>query len=231
MITLLLACSGEPDKDGAIPIDTAADDSGDTGSVKPPDIVLGHPYVVVVAATTPGSLDSTCELDLVLTNKSDGTVAATLEMNAQGRDWAGTELVGGTLYTANFSAIDCNAADDKSYESGSFSGQEGILFVLWYTGVNVGYDALEQGTEGGDFKGGEASVTVANSTPDANVQALATELGITATLQTADASGNVYALTWSTDLNVGEVLSEFTKRLDDAYVSGTPTWLTEPDWW
>lgn len=228
---LLLACTGDDDKDASITVDTSVDDSGDTGSVKPPDIVLGDPYVVMVAATSPGSLDSTCELDLTLTNKSDGTVAATLALQAKGRDWAGVGLTGGTLYTAYFAETGCNAGDDKTYESGSFSGQEGILFVLWYTGVNVGYDALEQGTEGGDFKGGEATVTVANSTPDANVQAVAAELGLTATLQSTDASGNIYFLSWETELNVGEVLSTFTQRLDDDYVSGTPTWLTEPDWW
>jgi hypothetical protein len=228
-----VGCTGDDDKaGGSIPVDTSQPDSGDTGSVKPPEIVLGDPYVVMVAATTPGSLLSTCELDLEVANKSDGGVAATLSLSAAGRDWSGAGLTGGTQYQATFTATGCtNAGDKDPYVTGTFSGQEGILFVLWYTGVNSGYDALEQGTEGADFTGGEATVTVALTTDDATVQAEATSVGVTATLTGADDTGNIYFLTWENELNVGAVLSAFTADLGDAYVSGTPTWISEPDWW
>jgi hypothetical protein len=233
MIWLFFACTGgTDDKVEDIGLDTSVADTADTGSVKPPDIVLGDPYVVMVAATTPGSLNSTCELDLEIKNKSDGVVAASLALFANGRDWDGAPLTGGTQYQATFTAKSCtNREDPEPYVSGTFSGQEGLLFVLWYTGVNIGYDALEQGTEGGDFKGGEATVVSTSTADDAAVQAIATSLGITATLQTAAEEGNTYLLTWESEENVGAVLAAYTEQLGDDYVSGSPTWLTEPDWW
>ena len=232
MLLLLFACTGGDDKVEEIGVDSAIDDSGDTGSVKPPEIILGDPYVVMVAATTPGSLNSTCELDLEVANKSDGGVAATLSLQAKGRDWDGAGLTGGTQYQATFSAVGCTNRDDpEPYVSGTFSGQEGILFVLWYTGVNIGYDALEQGTEGWDFLGGEANIVVTAATPDADVQSIASALGIVATLSGSTADGNTYLLTWESEANVGAVLATYTESLGDNYVSGNPTWLTEPDWW
>ena len=232
-LLVLFACTGgDDDKPDDIVIDTGTADTAETGSVKPPDIVLGDPYVVMVAATSPGSLNSTCELDLEITNKSDGLIAATLALQANGRDWNGAGLTGGTLYSATFTALECtNAENPDPYVSGSFSGQEGTLFVLWYTGVNIGYDALVQATEGGDFVGGEATVVVLAATDDANVQAVATSVGVTATLASSAAEGNTYALTWESEANVGAVLSAYTEQLGDEYVSGTPTWVAEPDWW
>lgn len=233
MLIYLLACTPEADDKGETAgVDTAISDSADTGSVKPPEIILGDPYIVMVAATTPGSLNSTCELDLEITNKTDGGVAASLALQAEGRDWDGAPLVGGTLYSAVFTAVNCsNLPDPEPYVSGSFSGQKGTLFVLWYTGVNIGYDALEQTAEGGDFLGGEATVVVANSTPDSNVVAVATSLGVSAALQSTAAEGNTYLISWESEVNVGAVLAAYTEQLGDDYVSGTPTWLTEPSWW
>lgn len=234
LLPLLFACTdpGKTDDTAGVDNDTAADDSGDTGVVKPPDIVLGDPYVAIVAATTNGSLASTCELDMTLTNVVDGSTAATLALRARGRDWSGASLTGGVQYKAEFSAIACNNGDDKYFESGTFSGQEGILFVLWYTGVNIGYDALEQGSEGGDFVGGEATLVVRNSYPDGNVQSVAAGIGpITATLESSAADGNTYKLSWDDEENVAYVLSQFTEQLGEDYVSGSPAWLEKPSWW
>ena len=228
----LLACDdGEDTKDGDLGVDTA--DTGDTGdtAVKPPDIVLGDPYAVVVGASSPGSWASTCDLDLTLKDNSDGSTAATVELLAKGCDWAGAPLTGGTQYKGYFSATGCVIGNDKSYESSAFSGQEGYIMALWYTGVNIGYSALVQGDEEGDFYGGQAKVTVANSVPDSNVQAMAADIGVSAALDSTSASGNTYMLTWEDATNVGQVLSAFTEAAGDDFVAGEPIWITKPSWW
>ncbi len=229
LLLLLPACAGDDSKGGDLDVDTANDvDTGDT-AVKPPDIVYGDPYAVMVAATR--TVDSTCELDLTLKNNGDGSTVATIELAAKGCDWAGARLSGNTQYKGSFTATGCNAADDKTYESSAFSGEEGYIFALWYTGVNIGYSALKQGVEDGDFLGGEANVTVANSYPESNVQALASDLGLTAELTTTSDDGNTYHLTWETELNVGEVLSDFTAAAGKDYVAGEPVWIKKPSWW
>ena len=228
----LAACAGDDEKPGtgetAAAVDTA--DTDDT-AVKPPTIVLGDPYAVVVGASSPGSWGSQCQLDLTLTNKSDGSTAGTVNLPAKGCDWGGVPLVGGTQYQGSFTATDCVAGQDKEYESSTFSGQKGYIFALWYTGVNIGYSALEQGTEEGDFYGGEAKITVANSYPDSNMQAVASAIDATATLGATAASGNVYQITGESDLNVGEALSHFTAELGADYVAGEPMWISKPSWW
>lgn len=227
-----VACeSGEDSKGGDLDVDTA--DTGDTGdtAVKPPDVVLGDPYAVVVGASSPGSWASTCDLDLTLKNNADGSTAATIELLAKGCDWAGAPLTGGTQYKGYFSATSCVLGQDKTYESSTFSGQKGYIMALWYSGVNIGYAALEQGEEEGDFYGGQAKVVVANSYPDTNVQAHAADLGVAAELVSTGASGNTYTLTWDSELNVGQVLSDFTAAAGDDFVAGEPVWISKPSWW
>ena len=227
----LSACTDADDKSGKIDIDTAVDDTGDSGSVKPPEIILGDPYVVMVAATAPGSLGSTCAMELDLQDVSGETAPVSLSLNGKGCDWTGTGLTGGTQYRGNFSATGCKSGNDETYEVQTFSGQKGFLFAMWYTGVNIGYDQLEQGTEEGDFVGGEASVTVANSFPDSNVQAIASNFDSTATLVSSTVDGNVYSVQWESELSVGEVLSGFTAEAGDDFVAGEPIWLAKPSWW
>jgi len=231
LVVLLAACDSSSDKTGTIPVDTSEDGDTSDSAVKPPDIVLGDPYVVMVGASSPGSFSSTCALDLELKNVSDGAVAAKLELDSKGCDWTGADLTGGVQYRGTFNATGCNAGGDKSYDVQTFSGQEGFMFVMWYSGVNIGYSQLEQGTEAGDFTGGEAHVTVSNAYPDSNVQSIASNLGVTATLETTDASGNIYLVTWTSELNVGEVLSAFTTQAGADFVAGEPTWIQKPSWW
>ncbi len=228
----LTACTGEEKKasgdDTGAQVDTA---DTDDSAVKPPTIVLGDPYAVVVGASSPGSWGSMCELELKLTNNSDGSAVGTVNLPARGCDWAGMPLVGGTQYKGTFTATNCVAGQDKTYESSAFSGQKGYIFALWYTGVNIGYSALEQGDESGDFYGGQAKVTVANSYPDNNMQALADQIEATATLETTAASGNAYRVTWESDLNVGEALAHFTSGAGTDFVAGEPIWISKPSWW
>lgn len=228
---LLSACTDDDEKSGKIDIDTAGDDTDDSGAVKPPEVILGDPYVVMVAATAPGSLGSTCAMELDLQDVSGATSPVSLSLNGNGCDWTGAGLTGGTQYRGNFSATGCKSGNDEVYEVQTFSGQEGYMFAMWYTGVNIGYSQLEQGTEEGDFVGGEASVTVTNSFPDSNVQAIASNFGATATLQSTTADGNVYRVEWESGLNVGEVLSGFTAGAGDDFVAAEPIWLSKPSWW
>jgi hypothetical protein len=232
LLLSLGACTDGSDKSnsgetGAV-VDTA--DTADS-AVKPPEIILGDPYAVVVGASSPGSWASTCELDLKLVDNSDGSTAATIELAARGCDWAGAPLKGGTQYKGAFSATGCVAGQDKTYESSTFSGEKGYIFALWYTGVNIGYSALEQGSESGDFYGGQAQITVANSYPDSNMQAIAAEIDATATLSSTAASGNVYQVAWESELNVGEALSHFTAAVGTDFVAGEPIWIAKPSWW
>lgn len=230
-LLLSLACTTDEEKTGDIPVDTSVDDTGDTGAVKPPEIILGDPYVVMVAATAPGSLGSTCDMELELKDVGDNSTAASLSLNGKGCDWTGAGLTGGTQYRGTFSATGCKSGNDETYDVQTFSGQEGFLFAMWYTGVNIGYTQLEQGTEEGDFLGGQAQVTVANSFPESNVQAIAGNLGATATLQSSTADGNVYLLEWESELNVGEALSTFTSEAGDDFVAAEPIWISKPSWW
>lgn len=228
----LVACTGEDDKNPGGETGSGVDTADTDGEVvKPPDIVLGDPYAVVVGASSPGSWASGCELELKLVNNADGSPVGTVSLNARGCDWAGMPLVGGTQYRGSFTATNCVAGQDKTYESSAFSGQKGYIFALWYTGVNMSYDALEQGDESGDFYGGQAKITVANSYPDTNMQALAAAIDATATLETTAASGNVYMITWESELNVGEALSYFTSGAGTDFVAGEPIWITKPSWW
>ena len=140
-------------------------------------------------------------------------------------------MVGGTQYRGSFNATDCVAGQDKTYESSTFSGEKGYIFALWYTGVNIGYSALEQGSETGDFYGGQAKVTVANSYPETNMQSVAASIDATATLSSTAATGNVYDVTWESELNVGEALSHFTTEVGADFVAAEPVWIAKPSWW
>ncbi|GDX81195.1 hypothetical protein LBMAG42_30060 [Deltaproteobacteria bacterium] len=231
VLLLASACAVDEEKSGKIPVDTATDDSGDTGSVKPPEIILGDPYVVMVAATAPGSLGSTCDMELALSDVAGVEAGVNLSLNGKGCDWIGAGLKGGTQYRGTFDATGCKSGNEEHHDVQTFSGQEGFLFAMWYTGVNIGYDQLEQGTEQGDFLGGQAHVTVANSFPDSNVQAIANGMGTTATLESTAAAGNVYLIEWESELNVGEVLSAYTAEAGDDFVSAEPTWISKPSWW
>ena len=235
ILTLLLlsavACDSSSNKTGTIPVDTGEDSGSEDSVVKPPEIVLGDPYVVMVGAASPGNFASTCELDLKLADVAGNASPVNLSLNSKGCDWTGAGLTGGVQYRGQFTETGCNGAADKSYDVQTFSGQKGFMFVMWYSGVNIGYSQLEQGTESGDFEGGEAHVTVTNSFPDANVQSIASGLGVTATLESTSAAGNVYVVTWESELNVGEVLSGFTSQAGENYVSGEPIWISKPSWW
>lgn len=231
LLLLLPACDSSTDKTGNISIDTSGgDDTGDT-AVKPPEIILGDPYVVMVGASSPGSFMSTCELDLALADVAGAAAPVNLSLQSNGCDWTGAGLSGGVQYRGDFAATGCNNGGDKSYAVQTFSGQKGFMFVMWYSGVNIGYSQLEQGDESGDFVGGEAHITVANAYPDSNMQSIASSLGVAAVLDTTSASGNVYTVTWTSELNVGEVLSAFTDQAGEDFVSGEPTWLQKPSWW
>lgn len=222
---LVLACtpekSAKPGSEAAV-----TDDSGDDTAVKPPDIVLGDPYVGITTSTSAGSLRSDCRVSMAVRENASGEEVASLSMQSQGMDWRGTALTGGTQYKAVATVTDCvNLPDPEPFESGTFSGQEGIFIVLWTTGTNIGYASLTQGDEGGDFTGGEASVTFVDSTPDSYVQAQASAWGVEAT----NTTGTTYILTFDEKIPVGQILA--TASADPDYKEGSPVWISKPSWW
>ena len=202
------------------------DDSGDDTAVKPPDIILGDPYVGITTATSAGSLRSDCHISMAVRENASGDEVATLSMDSQGMDWRGTGLTVGTQYNAIATVTSCvNLPDPEPFESGTFSGEDGIFIVLWTTGTNIGYASLEQGSEGGDYTGGQVSVTFVDSTPESYVQAQAAAWGVTATNE----SGTTYTLTFDEKIPVGQILS--TASADPDYKDGSPVWNAKPSWW
>jgi hypothetical protein len=212
---MLLACKEEaPPAKEAGPVDTA--DTGDT-AVKPPDVELGDPYMAVAAATD--SLSSTCTVSVSV--DAGGEQVLSLTLDADGRDWTGGGLTGGTQYTAESSVTGC-ANNPESLTSGTFSGQEGYIFVFSFNGVRQSFNAIQQEV---DFTSGQALVTFAEDTTLDTVEALASTASATATLQ----SGTTYLFTFAEALPVASVLS--TCSSSEAYASGEPVWIEEPTWW
>ena len=212
---LLVACKEEaPPAKETEPADTA--DTADT-AVKPPDIELGDPYMAVAAATD--SLSSTCTVSVAV--EAAGEQVLSLTLDADGRDWTGGGLVGGTQYTAESSVTDC-ANNPEPLTSGTFSGQEGYIFVFSFNGVRQSFNAIQQEV---DFTSGQAMITFAADTTIDTVEALAATVSATATLQ----ADTTYLFTFAEDVPVASVLS--TCSASEAYASGEPVWIEEPRWW
>ncbi len=222
-LPLLAACT-----DKSVILDTApAEDTGtaDTSVFVPPG-PQGDPYLGLSAATTPGSLRSECNIAVEVVESATGNPVASVQLAARGRDWAGTPLPGGTLLRATATATNCvNRADPAPFTSGTFSGEQGIFVVFWYTSVNLGYSSLTEGSEAGDFVGGSVLVSYADGTPPEAVQAAATGVSATA----VDQGDGTWAFSFDPQRPIGEVLAAVSHL--EGVVAVSPVWVTEPDWW
>lgn len=184
---------------------------------------LGDPWVGIVAAVSPGYLRSTCTIGIELYDVETQALAAEAGIEAQGREWTGVALDGVVQYTATGSWDDCTTTDlgTGTFESTTFSGQQGDFFLFRYDGVTAAFETLVQRE---DFEGGVALVTFAEG---ADVQAVAEAHGLEAEVIS---SGSLqYELTWSDTTPVGEVLGALSP--EDAFVEGQPVWIRQPDWW
>ena len=219
----LAACT-----DKAIDLDTSpADDSGtgDTSVFVPPG-PQGDPYLGLSAATTPGSLRSECNIAVDVVESATGNPVASVQLAAQGRDWAGTPLPGGTLLRATATATNCvNRADPAPFTSGTFSGERGIFVVFWYTSVNLGYSSLTEGAETGDFIGGAIRVTFLDGTTPEAIASIAGGVSATA----VDQGDGTWAFNFDAQRPIGEVLAAVSNA--EGVVAASPVWVTEPDWW
>lgn len=220
-LALLVACAAAKTDPGPAlaPVgDDTASDTDDTDTVA--EAPLGDPFLAMVAATPADYLVSTCTVRVDV--YEGGVASASNQFSATGGEWAGIALAGETQYTATATYDLCNDLNPSGeYTAGTFSGVAGYLFLFWYNGVNGGYTALTQGEH---FVGGAARVVYDPAVPDADVQARAAGIGVTATLE-----GTEYALSWTTETNVGEVLSFFAQG--DGFQTGTPEWIEAPYWW
>lgn len=221
----IAACTPEPAESS--PVDDAVDDTAaDDTAVKPPEIILGDPYVGIVSAIGVNGLDDGCQVSLKVTTAADTQEVADLSMSTRGMDWTGVGLTGGVQYKAVGSARDCSGlGDEDSFESGTFSGEKGIFIVLRYNGINIAYESLVQGAEGADFTGGVAVVTFSTGTPEGYVQDVAAIWGVEATLDT----GTTYTLRFDETIPVGRILTLASADLN--YQEGSPAWITVPGWW
>jgi hypothetical protein len=224
-LLLLTACTEETDK--RTDTDTGGYVPTDTGGDSAPPVVEATPYLGLAAATTPGSLASTCQLHVDVFKSADGEVVATADLAAQGRDWSGVAIPAGVQLKATATATGCTArADPSPFTSGTFSGEDGLFVVFWYTSVNLGYDNLEEGSESGDFVPGVVRVRFVEGTTPEAVQAAAAGLGTTA----VDQGDGSWALSLSDARRpIGEVLTAASAL--DSVREAAPVWVTEPTWW
>ena len=81
-LLLLAACTEETDK--RTDTDTGGYVPTDTGGDSAPPVVEATPYLGLAAATTPGSLASTCQMHVDVFTSADGEVVASADLAAQG---------------------------------------------------------------------------------------------------------------------------------------------------
>jgi hypothetical protein len=224
LLIFLAACSEpeakpEPRDTGYVPTDTAADTA--------PPAVKATPYLGLAAATTPGSLNSTCQMHVDVFESASGEVVASADLQAQGRDWSGVAIPAGVQLKATATATGCtNRADPAPFTSGTFSGEDGLFVVFWYTSVNLGYDNLEEGAEGGDYQPGAVRVRFVDGTTPEAVEAAAAGMGTTA----VDQGDGTWVLAFTDGRRpVGDVLTAASGL--EIVREAAPVWVSEPSWW
>lgn len=204
-----------------------AEDTGDTGGVKPPDVVLGDPFVAMVAATPYGSTQSTCVLRLEVRRQDTEEKVLDVSMESEGQDWEGGKLVGGVLYKATATETACNDAFPlEPFTSDAFSGEEGVTILMVYDLIEIQYKRLIQATEGGDILGGEVEVEFHAETTQDYVNSQLGTWGVDAATLV---EGATYHVTYDPKKAAAEVLSAMSK--DPNYERGEPVWVEKPGWW
>ena len=185
------------------------------------------PWVSLAGATVSGAFKSTCTMSMDVVDKADGALLATVPLApADGGRWAGMELPEGKQVTGTLSWNDCeNTADGTgSFESSTFSGNAGDLFVLHYDGVDAGFEYMVQAT---DHLGGEVHAQFDPDAIPSEVDGLIEGLGLTQRTDEADATFRY--LSWTDATSVADVLASLSQ--DERFVWGEPTWVAKPAWW
>lgn len=200
---------------------SACDPGDDTG--KGDEVVYAEPALAMMLSTSPGYLRSTCSFGVDLKDGNSGETLWSAEAAGQGQEWVATTIELGRLYVATAWWDYCSDYDEGTgtYDSTSFSANDGDLFVFHYDGLDTAFETLAQEV---DYYGGKLDVELVSGADGA---ALASAAGV------SGAEGEEtdhWDFTWSDDTNVAEVLSTLT--IDDNYLSGTPLWVRDqPSWW
>lgn len=225
MLLLALACTDPAPKTDTSSVDSAspADSAIDTS----PPQVRGAPFLGLTAATSGSVLLDGCTLRVEVVDAASGAAVTSATLLADGRDWSGVTLPAAQQLRATATATGCTSRPDPApFTSGTFSGEEGVFIVFWYTSVNLGYSALVENPETGDYVGGVVQIRAAEGTTDAQIEAVAAAI--------ATRANNLGDGRWAIALDdpyrpIGEVLAAL-----DAYpevVEASPVWVDEPSWW
>lgn len=230
MLLFALACtdpSTKPDTsfdDGSAPMDSAVDTSAQDTS---PPAARGAPFLGLTAATSGSVLLDSCTLHVDVVDAATGTAVTSATLVADGRDWSGVALPAAQQLRATATATGCTSRPDPApFTSGTFSGDEGVFMVFWYTSVNLGYSALVENPETGDYIGGVVQVRAADGTTDAQMDAVAAAVS---TRANSLGEGRWAIAIDDTHRPIGEVLAALDAHPE--VVEASPVWVAEPSWW
>lgn len=230
MLLLALGCTDAAPKtdtsstDSASPADSASDTAVEDTS---PPQARGAPFLGLTAATSGSVLLEGCTLGVDVVDAATGVAVTSATLVADGRDWSGVTLPAGQRLRATATATGCTSRPDPApFTSGTFSGEEGVFIVFWYTSVNLGYSALVENPETGDYIGGVVQIRAVDGTTDAQMDAVAAAVSTRA--------NNLGDGRWAIAIDdprrpIGEVLAAL-----DAYpevAEASPVWVEAPSWW
>lgn len=195
-------------------------------SAEPYVAPLAPAWVAATGSTYRGAFKSTCTISGSIADTSDDAPTEFVLSSADGGRWAGVALPAGTQVKATIAWSDCENTGDGTglFESKTFSGGDGDLFVLHYDGVDAGFEWMVQRT---DHFGGEVHVQFDPEADDESVAELIAELGLTSRADDEDPTFDY--LLWSDAKSVGEVLAALSAS--ELYWWGEPTWVEKPAWW
>lgn len=207
----LAGCDTEPE-----PVDSAA----------PYVAPLAPAWVVVTGSTYAGAFKSTCTIAGSIADTSGGAPTTFVLEPADGGRWAGVELPEGAQVKGTIAWTDCENTGDGtgSFESNTFSGEPGDLFVLHYDGVDSGFEWMVQAV---DHLGGEVHVQLDPEADAEAVAALVADLGVASRADPEDPAFSY--LSWTEARSVGEVLGQLSQS--ELVLWGEPTWVEKPAWW
>lgn len=211
LVVLAAACATEPT---------------DTGDEAPYVAPLAPPWVAITASTFDGAFRSTCTMAGSVRD-SGGNEIATLSMDpADGGLWAGTAVAPDTQLKLVMSWNDCVNNDNGTgeFESSTFSGGDGDLFVAHYNGSTKGFEWMVQAT---DHVGGEIHVQFDKNAMGKEIDAVAESLDVLSEPDDADETFRYFS--WTDTRSVVEVLDAL--RAEPLFLWGEPTWVAQPSWW
>lgn len=195
-------------------------------SAEPYVAPLAPAWVAATGSTYAGAFKSTCTISGSIADTSGGSPTSFELAPADGGQWAGVLLPEGQQVKGTITWTDCENTGDGTgtFESNTFSGEPGDLFVLHYDGVDAGFEWMVQGT---DHLSGEVHVQFDPEADDEAVEALIADLGASARADSEDATFSYVA--WTEARSVAEVLGALSES--ELFLWGEPTWVAKPAWW